>query len=134
MLWRAPLATCRWGSLRLDAGLPNDCCPCRDFGLDLGGAVIGGAGARLEAKGGQTLLHVRQCDDLDDLAIEQRDDIARCSGRDENGLPTLAFDGGVAGFGQLENLGQAQCDRPRRMPAPSTNIASAPSGTGRIST
>src|SRR5205085_10121107 len=79
------LACCFWhsksaASPSLDARLSNDPCPFGAFGPEQGSSLIRRIADCLEAKHRHFLHDVRQRDDLDDLAMEQRGNLLRCAG------------------------------------------------------
>ena len=61
---------------------------------------------RLKAERPQALLHVR-LDELDELAMEQGDDVVRCSGPEQGFDPAVAHDIGKADFGKTASFGSA---------------------------
>src|SRR5262245_21580174 len=95
----AALIIRRSGSPRLDAGRSYHSCPFRDFRPEKGCTLVGRIGDRLKAKLRELLLRDWQRNDLDDFAIEQGDDLAWRSDRDEDSNPVVALDVRVAGFG-----------------------------------
>src|ERR1700731_1720397 len=85
------------GSISLDARLSNDLCPFGALGPEQGSGLIRRIADCLEAKRRHFLHAVRQRDDLDDLAMEQRGNLPRCSGRNDERKPSLALYFRIAG-------------------------------------
>src|SRR6516225_3503118 len=93
-------------SLRLDVGRADDLAP--HFGLDLDAACefFGRAGDSFETERRQAFLHVRQCDDPCDLALNRADDLIRRSGWSQKSDPAIALDVRIAGFGGRRDVGE----------------------------
>ena len=78
-------------SLHLEAGGADHLFPFHQLGLDLGCELFGRVGDHLESHFAKAFLHVRQRDDLDDLAMKLRNDILRRSGRHQKGEPQFSL-------------------------------------------
>jgi hypothetical protein len=79
-------------SFRLDAGGFDDAGPSWNVRLDDGREFRWAGGDRLKPERHEALLHVRQCNSLDDARMEQSGNIFRRSGWSENADPRIAFD------------------------------------------
>src|SRR6266567_745098 len=85
-------------SLCPNSSLSNDLSPFGAFGLEYGSSLFRRIANRLETKRRKSLLDVRQSDDLDDLAMEQRGNLLGCSGWNNECQPSLTLNVGIAGF------------------------------------
>src|SRR5260370_177908 len=97
-------------SLSLEARLSNDLCPFGAFGPEQGSSLVRRIADRHEAKRRHFLHDVRQRDDLDDLAMEQRGNLLRRSGPKDEREPSLALYFRIAGFRHAGHL--RRCLRP----------------------
>src|SRR5712691_6433426 len=97
-------------SLSLEARLSNDLCPFGAFGPEQGSSLVRRIADRHEAKRRHFLHDVRQRDNLDDLAMEQRGNLLRRSGRNDEREPSLALYFRIAGFRHAGH--RRQCLRP----------------------
>src|SRR5437588_4715883 len=93
-------------SLSLDARLSNDLCPFGALGPEQGSSLIRRIADCLEAKRRHFLHDVRRRDDLDDLAMEQRGNLLRCSGWNDEREPSLALYFRIASFRHAGHLRQ----------------------------
>src|SRR5260370_25260069 len=91
--------------LRLDVGRADDLAP--HFGLDLDAACefLRRAGDGFETERGQAFLHVRQCDDRCDLALNRADDLIRRFSWGPKSDPAVALDVGMASLGGRPDVG-----------------------------
>jgi len=71
---------------------------------------VGRVGDRLVPERRQALLHLRNCNGLGDLAVEECDDVFWRSRWEENNIPVVAFDAWIAGFVGIRRLGAAYRD------------------------
>src|SRR5262245_57049079 len=99
-------------SLRLNVGCLDHLGPFCEFGLAVGGEFRWRAGDRLEAEYVKTLPDVRQRHDPNDLPIYEVDDLLRRSGRNDDSLPVVARDVGVAELSRGRQVGQRPGARP----------------------
>src|SRR6516165_8529038 len=89
-------------SLRLDVGRPDHLAPCFEFRRDSPREFLWRASDRVIA---EALLHFRQRDYLDDLAMEGGDDLLWRSGWNEDPNPTVALDVRITHFSHRWNIG-----------------------------
>jgi hypothetical protein len=99
-MWRAG-----WNLLRLDVGGPDHLAPCFEFCRDSPGEFLWRASDRVIAEGHQAIVHFRQRDYLDDLAMEGGDDFLWRCGWNEDPNPTVALDVRITDFSHRWNIG-----------------------------
>src|SRR5262249_55503547 len=104
--WREAMRSRLARLLRLDVSRADDLAPGRGLELDAGRELLRRAADRFEAERRQALLHVRQRNDLRDLALDRADDLVRRSGRSQESDPTVAFDLRIARLGGRRRVGQ----------------------------
>src|SRR5690349_25091747 len=74
-------------SLGVQAGLVDDVAPLGDLGLDVGGELVGGAGAHVGALLDEVVFHLGRVHHGDDLAVQAIDDRPRRAGDGEDAVP-----------------------------------------------
>src|ERR1700760_4897252 len=90
--------TFRTSSLNPDASSSDHLCPFVALQPELSGTFLNCSANRLATERFQSLLHVRQRNDPDDLTIEQRDDLFGRSCRGDHRKPCVAFYIGITSF------------------------------------
>src|SRR5262245_2770438 len=87
----------RLKSLRLDIGLFDHPCPGLEIRLGALGETLRRAGDRVEAEHCEALLDVGQPENIDGFAMQERDDLFWRAGGNDDALPVVARDRGIAG-------------------------------------